>query len=175
MPHLWVEELPGEWAIITLDRPLVPVTAPRVAAGDAQPSRLRGAPAFVLARGSAGPLALWCLLAAPRPVLRVNGAPLVAGIRLLADRDEIRVDDGTWYFSSEALARIEAFAASHATPCARCQQPIAPGAMAVRCPGCGLWHHESDASRCFSYAETCAGCPQPSAADAGYCWTPAER
>jgi hypothetical protein len=58
--------------------------------------------------------------------------------------------------------------------CPRCRQRIEKETLAVRCPQCGLWHHQSEELPCWTYSSTCAMCPQPSALDAGYQWTPTE-
>jgi hypothetical protein len=106
--------------------------------------------------------------------LMVNGLPLRAGLRTLQDRDELRVPGlGPLYFSTERIARIEPLPTEpDALSCPRCRDRIAAGSPAVRCPGCGLWHHQTEDRPCWTYAETCALCPQPTAADAGYRWTP---
>ena len=56
--------------------------------------------------------------------------------------------------------------------CARCKKRIPAGAPAVKCPQCGAWHHSSDDLPCWTYAETCAFCDQPTALDADYRFTP---
>lgn len=174
MPHLWVEESPGDWAVLLLDDLSLSVNARRTAHED-EPRRSHDrSPDFVVVRGGPATSAVRFLVAPPDSVARVNGAPLAAAIRQLADRDEIRVGDACWYFSSEELVRVEPFPASTALPCARCHQPIEHATSAVHCPSCRLWHHESEASRCFSYAETCAGCDQPTAIDTSYRWSPTE-
>src|SRR2546425_13377127 len=48
------------------------------------------------------------LMAGPESNVRVNGIPMAAGLRVVADRDEIRVAGvGPFSFSTESLARIE--------------------------------------------------------------------
>jgi hypothetical protein len=116
----------------------------------------------------------WCLLAGIGTEVFVNGRRVVAGIRLLRDRDEIRLPDSRrWYFfGTERLARVEPFPGDRSASCPRCRQAVQPGTPAVRCPSCGLWHHGSEALPCWSYADTCAMCSHATSLEAGYRWTP---
>jgi hypothetical protein len=92
------------------------------------------------------------------------------------DRDEILLHGvGRCYFSTETLARIEPLSEESATGCCpRCKQGMTAGEPAVRCPGCGVWHHQSDELPCWTYAERCAICGGSTALDAGFSWTPEE-
>jgi len=122
--------------------------------------------------------AQWMLLAPPGAQARLNGAPLDNGIRVLADRDAIRVADMfTMYFSTERLCCVESFAGAEPVYCPRCKMMIAAGDSAVCCSQCGVWHHEqvSEGRGCWSYADTCALCDQSTELDAAaFRWTPAE-
>ena len=163
MPHLWITQNEN-W----------------------QPAPLNGEPVALLAAGPR-PLALeapaavrlcvaggdWLVLAPPGEVV-VNGAPLLAGARLLRDRDELALGDGSrFFFSTERLAAVEIFPGPQAVFCARCRLPIEPGTPAVRCPSCRLWMHQNDEFGCWVYAPTCV-CPQATDLDAGFTWTPDE-
>ena len=170
MAHLWREDDAG-WrpfaigeAAYTLDERLMPAVA-ATDTSDADPL-----PAVQLRRGTRD---RWVLLArAGAPVL-VNGLPVALGIVTLADRDEIRLPPAApIYFSTERLAEVVSCPPGTAGVCPRCKSPVADGDDAVRCPGCGLWHHASSERPCWSYADHCAACLQPTAADAGYQWTP---
>jgi hypothetical protein len=118
----------------------------------------------------------WILLASPSAPVRVNGAPLPWGIRVLQDRDEIAVaDHPPLYFSVESLAQVEALPETgRRVACPRCRREVEPGSAAVRCPapGCGVWYHESEEFPCWTYGPTCALCPQPTPLDTGFRWTP---
>jgi hypothetical protein len=128
----------------------------------------------------------WLLLLPPKMSAFVNGQRLKLGIRLLRDRDEVLLpeslaDEPTdaepqrLFFSTERLAVIEPFAgAKKPVVCSRCKQVMAPGQLAVRCPNsrCGLWHHAFADQPCWTYANKCSNCDQPTALDAGYRWTP---
>ena len=105
--------------------------------------------------------------------VRVNGIAVAGGLRVLADRDEVVVHGERRYFSTEQLAEaVPCPARNAALECARCRQAIEAGSRAVRCPRCGVWHHESVALPCWTYADTCAVCPQPTDLSTGYRWTP---
>lgn len=163
MPHLWIatatDEVPADgdhgprWS-----RRLIDTTC---AVGDA-----------TLVRAEAADGAPWVLLG-PASV-RVNGTPLATGIAVLCDRDELLIDGGRLYFSTEARP-VVAPLPPHARPlcCPRCTVALAAGAAAVACPRCGIWHHESEERRCWSYAPVCASCDQATAFDAPYRFDPA--
>jgi hypothetical protein len=107
----------------------------------------------------------------------VNGLPLHHGIAVLFDRDEIRLapgGDGTpLYFSTERLAVVTQYSpAGRLGLCPRCKQAIAPGEDAVRCPGCGVWHHSTAALPCWTYGDQCAACDHATSIEAGFRWTP---
>src|SRR5262249_13722566 len=85
----------------------------------------------------------WVLLSSSG--IRVNGLPLTLGVRVLADRDEVLLGGtGRVFFSTERLARVEPFPGSERPVfCPRCRQPIDGGCAAVKCPQCGVTHHQS--------------------------------
>jgi hypothetical protein len=112
-----------------------------------------------------------CQLLGPSDV-RLNGAPLVVGIAVLRDRDEIAVAGRRLFFGGERLATIAAYDGTDAPLCARCKRPIEAGAAAVRCPCCRTLHHQTDRLPCWTYAARCVVCEQPTALDAGYRWSP---
>ncbi len=120
--------------------------------------------------------ALWSLLAPPEAGVRLNNSPLENGMRLISDRDSIRVPGQSMlFFSAERLARIEAFPGTADIYCARCKLLLSKGDPAVRCPQCGVWHHEcADNDRnCWTYTNTCSLCDQSTGLDcAEYRWTP---
>ncbi|MCZ6619475.1 MAG: hypothetical protein O7E57_15235, partial [Gammaproteobacteria bacterium] len=98
---------------------------------DQTPSNLpRGEVLLCQPSGNDG-VATWLLLAPGNIPVRINNTPLLSGIRVLADRDAIRVSDHpTSYFSTEQLARIVAFP-DGSQVCARCKLPISKGDEAV--------------------------------------------
>jgi hypothetical protein len=103
----------------------------------------------------------------------LNGVPLHAGIRVLADRDEIRIEGlGRVFFSTEELACVASFpGADTPTFCPRCKQEVTAGSPAVRCPACQRWYHQSDEYPCWTYTAQCL-CGHPTAMDTSYWWTP---
>jgi hypothetical protein len=176
MAHLWLKDDSDGWAVLSLDkqaytlatnppRPVAPHLAAEVAA-----SRV------LLLRAQLVEGASWVLLAKEDGDVFINGSRLSLGIRVIADRDEIRVRDlATIYFSTESLPAVAQFpGAEKALFCPRCRMKIEEGRLAVRCPSCGVWHHQTDDLPCWTYAEVCALCPQPTDLDAGFRWTPEE-
>ena len=122
----------------------------------------------------------WALLAPPGAKLHFNGDSLRLGIGVLRDRDEIRIEDPQgnsrrYFFSTEELARVETLPPVPSAACPRCKLALMPGDPAVRCPTCGVWHHQTDDRPCWTYAERCAACQsQPTDLAASYRWTPEE-
>lgn len=118
----------------------------------------------------------WLLMARPGGSVRVHGTPVSLGIRVLVHMDEMRLDRSVRaFFSTESEARVVPFPDSGAAAiCPRCLQPMNPGKPAVKCPGCGVWHHESaeDQLPCWTYAEQCANCERRYGLGAGLSWTP---
>jgi hypothetical protein len=119
----------------------------------------------------------WTLMSRPKgAAVRVNGIPLLAGLRVLRDRDEILFEGANRiYFSSERLAIVEAFPGSGQPAfCPRCKLEITRGTPAVRCPNpdCRIWHHQAEEYPCWTYSEHCSLCNQLTALDSGYRWTP---
>ncbi|HVS04230.1 MAG TPA: hypothetical protein VMT16_15810 [Thermoanaerobaculia bacterium] len=167
--QLWMRA-DDEWAVLPASGALdVGVAPPRAAAAaDAGPGRV------LLLPGAGG----WALVAGARRRVRVDGLAVGLGLRWLADRELVVVEGlPALVFATEAPARVEPFPGlGRAVDCPRCRQPLRNGAPAVRCPapGCGLWHHQDEELSCWSYAGTCAGCPQPTALDGAPRWTPEE-
>lgn len=168
MPHLWLQQ-DTEWTVLPLE--VTPLPLARLPTAGAE-----SCPEAILLRSGAEGRAEWHLVARPASGIAVNGLPLLAGVRTLLDRDELRVPGlGALFFSTERLALVEPLPLTgHAVSCPRCRQPIAPESPAVRCPGCEVWHHGSTELPCWTYAPTCALCQQSTALDAGFRWTPEE-
>jgi hypothetical protein len=184
MAHLWLENADGiAWAVLPLAGITYDLSEQRCSAvEELGSSRDYGAASVLLVRRNTGPQEQWLLLARKRANVQVNGSPLVLGVRLLCDRDEIalRADDpcATFrcFFSTERLAQAVAYPGGNggAIRCPRCKQPIDEGQMAVQCPNpsCGAWHHQEAALPCWTYSVTCALCDRPTQLDAGFRWTP---
>jgi hypothetical protein len=117
--------------------------------------------------------AQWALLARSGITASVNGEALYLGIRVLRDRDAIRIAAGNQiFFSTESLAQVVAFPENRPIPCARCKTEIAPQSPAVKCPQCGAWHHQTDVFPCWTYAAHCAACERMTEMNDQYHWTP---
>jgi hypothetical protein len=175
MAHLWFRGDEDIWSAMPLGAHAVDISVrpPRVLADG---FRLGEDTLAAVIRAGAGDSPVWVLLAAANGDVRINGFAPVAGLRVLQDRDEIRASEsGAVFFSTETLARVEEFTATErAIFCGRCRQPIESGDLAVRCPQCGIWYHQSDKLPCWTYTPMCAFCPQSTALDGALAWVPEE-
>ncbi len=175
MAHLWVETAEGAWAVMPLRAGAVRlgVHPPRAAVAAAEAVLQPGA---VIVPCSGRRLGVWALIGGKGSDVRINGAAPPAGIRVLSDRDEIIVDNlPRVFFSTERLAEVEEFPGADSTVyCPRCRQviPPPPRSPVVKCPGCGVFYHQSSDLPCWTYADVCSLCPQATALDTGYQWTP---
>jgi phage FluMu protein Com len=164
MAHLWVRQ-ENDWAVLKLELPVYDLSkaSPKPGSGpDASPVEL------MLVDGE------WVLISAPGANVHVNGLPIAANIHVLADRDEIIVNQERLYFSKEVLATVEKYSGI-TVRCPRCKLEIITGERVVRCPACRALHHmELPTKNCWGYAQTCALCPAPTVLGAGYQWTPEE-
>ena len=170
MAHLWIRRREA-WEVLPLERDRVTLAELCRAAG--QDQAVGSPPRGALCR-TRRDREEWHLVAEPGPGLAVNGVPLGTGLRTLADRDEIHLTGlPACFFSTERLATVEPLPGlGREVSCPRCRQRIAIGTPAVRCPGCELWHHQSQDLPCWAYAASCAVCPQLTDEDAGFRWTP---
>jgi len=176
MAHLWVRTEAEQWAVLPLEHDAFTLTAnpprpvdPSFREGDALSSVL-----LVRARGHEA--VTWVLVSGAGSRVSVNGSVIETGMRVVADRDEIRIAGGErLYFSTETLASVEQFAGGDQTLfCPRCKQEIENGTKAVKCPGCGVWHHQTEELNCWTYSEVCALCAHATDLEAGFRWTPDE-
>jgi hypothetical protein len=175
MAHFWSQGASG-WEAQKLDLEqydLATLAAPQ--AGDAM-MHPAGAKAARLIRTDAAGKRVWAVAVCHDAGVRVNGRAVLAGLCVLADRDEVRVGSGVQYFfSSESLAVVEELPPLERPAfCGRCRQPIKTGSPAVRCPTCGVWYNQSPELPCWTYADKCAYCGHPTPLDAGLAWSPEE-
>src|SRR5262245_46912770 len=151
MSHLWIENRSAQagqssWIMSSLAGD---AAAPLLFPGDDDADA-----AALLLASREGDGDSWLLLCIDPGVVSLNGEVVQSGIRVLADRDEIRVAGrGRAFLSTERLARIEPFpGAARRVDCPRCKQPIDAGCDAVRCPNpaCSRWFHMGDDLPCWS-------------------------
>jgi hypothetical protein len=176
MAHLWSTAGTGSWTAVIVDAETVALDPSGLVRRPAGPVDPAAAPAAVVCRAGGVGCETWTLLVPAGVAAFVNGVEVRVGIAVLADRDEIRLSGSrSLFFSTETAATVAPFPADGPRGfCPRCRQPIEPGTPAVNCPRCALWHHQSQALPCWTYADRCAACAQPSALDAGFTWTPEE-
>ena len=181
MAHLWLHTTEQEWMVIPLAGEVWTLTGQHdqpgqlIQAGRAT-SDGHGSVLLKSSQGS-GKDEIWVLLVPPMHGVCINGEKVVLGICTLSDKDETRVPGrASFFFSTEKLACVEPFPSGSGQRffCPRCKQDIPPTSLAMRCPQCGVWHHQSDDLPCWSYGEHCTLCDQPSDLDADYRWTPEE-
>ena len=174
MAHLWNQtESSGEWAFENLERRVLSLplqrSAPEAAGGAAPEAATRHPVVCVPAPDDA-----WLLITQPGMEVRVNGNRLHLGVRLLRDKDHIHLGMlRHYFFSTEQLAAVTSCPESERPVfCPRCKLPLITGRPSVQCPACATRHHQDDEKPCWTYAQTCAVCGQPTALDMGFQWTP---
>jgi len=171
MAHLWIQDAGGWWAQrLETGFDLVPhAVRPTRDAVPEVPVEM----SVRLIEADAGGNKIWTLVASANYDVSVNGRRVLAGIRVLSDRDQIRVCDEVRYFSTETLAAVEPLPAlERPVFCGRCRQLIETASPAVRCPGCGIWYNQSEALPCWTYSDKCTFCGLPTSLEAGFTWTP---
>lgn len=173
MAHLWISQEPEKWEILTLKTEAINMDPFPPQPLETSDEAVVEASSAVLLRLGEGD-GVWALIGSQGSDVRINGTGLATGIRILADRDEITIGKNpSMYYSTEKPATVEEFPGTGAAAfCPRCRQQIAAHHPAVKCPRCGVFYHQSKELPCWTYAEVCALCPQPTALDAGYQWTP---
>jgi hypothetical protein len=181
MSHIWFPQPRGGWTFLPLSGEayeLLVGSPGRLAARRAARTSGEGSRGGVrLLRSSRADGDIWALAASPECELSLNGLPVPAGLRVLRDRDEVRLaGGGRIFFSTERPAAIESYPepldGTQEGSCPRCKDKIDPGSPAVRCPGCGVWHHQSEMLPCWTYAERCFLCDQSTELDSGFRFVP---
>jgi len=175
MAHLWLRAPNCGWATFALASPSYTLRVQETGISIARSSRSDDSEPMVLRTDSVRP-ECWALMAkAGDSSIALNGRPLLAGLSVLKDRDEIRLfHSGRIYFSTERLPAIEPFSrrnGDEAIYCPRCRQEIEQGTDAVQCPRCSLFYHASEDRGCWDYSPSCT-CGRATDLDAGYEWTP---
>lgn len=166
----------GDWTATRLDSPVIDLLGEAPLAADASARAGGGGPLLMRTAAAGTARDRWVLVAAARDRVRVNGLPVTDGIRVLDDRDEIVIRDRRMFLSMERIAGVEPFPGiGRVADCARCGKVLLVGQPAVRCPGCGVWHHEAEPLRCWTHAATCRHCSTPTALGGGLRWLPDGR
>jgi hypothetical protein len=121
------------------------------------------------------------LMAAALAAIRVNGSPVIGGLRVLNDQDEIRIGSQRMFFSAESTPVVEIYqqqTSGRRPRCPVCRAEIQDGQSVVRCPGCSRFHHQIDATDaaaakpCWTYAPTCRFCEHPTSMSGEPTWRP---
>jgi hypothetical protein len=121
------------------------------------------------------------LVAREGVLVRVNGRPVLGGLRVLEHRDELLLGQERLFYSAESTPLVVAFhnaAGGRSPTCPLCRGPIRDGEQAVQCPGCARWFHQIAATTdapgkpCWTYAETCRFCQHPTALSGEPTWHP---
>ena len=121
------------------------------------------------------------LLLPPGFAARVNGRPVLGGMRVLEHRDEVTFGRSRLFYSAESTPVVVVFRRAEGVrspTCPLCRGPVRDGDQAVRCPGCGRWFHQADAADgkpakpCWTYAPTCRFCNHPTALGGEAGWRP---
>jgi hypothetical protein len=110
------------------------------------------------------------LLSSPGQAVLVGGRA-IPGMRVLEDRDEIRIGPHWLFYSSETIARVENYRGADVV-CPRCRLPVQAGMAIVACPGCGVIHHAAADRDCWAYAPLCAACADQPTSERELRWTP---
>jgi len=117
----------------------------------------------------------WAMIPAGTKIdtLHLNGM-IPFALHILQDRDELSTGGQRLYFTTGQPAEIEVFEPLPDQPslsCPRCKDSIEAGNEVVKCPGCGLWYHESAKLElnCWSYDAQCV-CGYPTKNDGA--WKP---
>ncbi len=176
MPHMWVQH-GFDWLNAPLDPAIYAlgtgIATPLQKIGHAEISQYIAVIAPGEASGNAA--SSWTLVCAPG-ACRVNGSPLLTGIAVLNDRDEIQFATAPrLFFSTETPAVAARYGRKDPVPCPRCTELVLEGDIAVICPTCGVAYHEgaSAEDKCFTY-DACVVCGRPGELSGGYKWSPAE-
>lgn len=165
----------SEWYGVELNPDDSPIALSSITASDTR-STVTAPDGLLLSCVRRGGTAKWYIhIGTNRPIF-INGMAFDTGIRVLGDRDSINwaAGPGAW-FSLESSARVESFpGADDDIKCPRCRLVLDPGCDAVCCWRCGVWHHEMPAENlnCWSHADFCASCPQPTDMDTDSRWSP---
>jgi hypothetical protein len=153
-----------------------PVPVPESAPLDGRAFGVEGVHLVRFGRGSDRGTAL---LARGAP--RVNGQPVLGGLRVLEHADEVILGRVRFFFSAESTPVVVVFRRdgdARSPTCPLCRGPIRDGEQAVQCPGCSRWFHQTvpEGDRagkpCWTYAPSCRFCNHPTSLSGEPAWRP---
>ena len=178
MAHIWLKDGKGEWLARTLYTDVMTLTDAGVyPASISQDETAMQDHVFILGCQHSGEKT-WIVLPGRGAPVWINGRFIQPGIRVLQDRDEVRVrHQPSVFFSAEQLARVVPYTPGASSVfCPRCKQPMVDGTPSVQCPHCEVWHHQDEAQalECWRYSEHCAMCDQLTDFHAGFRWSPSD-
>jgi hypothetical protein len=168
MSCIWQELAPGRWQ---------PLALPSGRTLGGETFGVPGIALFITGQGERGA----ALLVRPGVWVRVNGEPVLGGLRWLEHKDEVLAGDSRLFFSLESTPTVVPFRlteGARAPTCPICRGPIKEGSDAVQCPGCTRWFHQAAPADgragkpCWTYSGTCRFCNHPTAFDAAAGWRP---
>ncbi len=182
MAHLWIRDETGAFCARSLSQTSLDMGKyPPASLDGNDPGAAGGSDVHLIAATPGSDAETWALIWGDQREVWINGLPLLTGIRILTDRDEIRIDSGEpMFFSTETLACVETFpGADREYLCLRCKRPIETGSLVVRCPICRVIYHQDENQKegdwkCWTYSDTCAteGCPGRTELKTEYEWVP---
>jgi hypothetical protein len=144
---------------------------------ECQPDTLRVVP---FRDGNKSSLAL---LVGQQVAVRVNGWPVIGGIRVLDHKDEITIGAQRMYFSAESQPVVATYRndGSRRRPrCPICRAEVQDDQQIVCCPGCSRIYHQTTATAdvqakpCWTYAAECRFCGHPTSMSGEPTWRPDE-
>ena len=162
MSSVWREARGGEWQ---------PVAIPEAEGAPAVAVEVDGARFLRFGTGNERRTALVLPVGA---AARVNGRPVLGGLRVLEHKDEVIFGRSRLFYSAESTPVVVVFRraeGARSPTCPLCRGPVRDGDRAVQCPGCGRWFHQAD-KPCWTYAPTCRFCNHPTALGGEAGWRP---
>jgi hypothetical protein len=145
MPYIWYREGSDVWTAWSLSEGTLDVggDTPKEYSPEESCDRRNSGSAEVPSNGGAVVFRVdddrlaetWVLVWGREREVRLNGLRLSTGIRVLADRDEIKIDSfEPVFFSGESRPRVELFpGAESEVICPRCKRTIEKNSSMVRC------------------------------------------